>query len=237
MKNIMFNDKFCLTQAVLEGRKTMTRRMITAPKTWHGLDVYAFSVNKDNLGNVMDISLVGDDGGSIEDENGSLGMILPKYKIGEEVAVSQSYKNAGYASDTIQEGRAVRKSVHSEDWDDSMIGKLGEWYIDQLAGWNNKMFTYPEMMPHHIRITDIRCERLQEISDEDCLNEGISRCCEYYECSRGGYIYDTTLWEPEVCPCFGTPQEAFASLIDKVSGKGTWERNPLVFVYEFEKVD
>lgn len=31
MKKIMFNDRFGLTQAVLEGRKTMTRRIVTYP--------------------------------------------------------------------------------------------------------------------------------------------------------------------------------------------------------------
>ena len=33
---------------------------------------------------------------------------------------------------------------------------------------------------------------------------------------------------------FDTPREAFAALIDKVSGKGTWESNPYVWAYEFE---
>ncbi len=35
---------------------------------------------------------------------------------------------------------------------------------------------------------------------------------------------------------FNSPCEAFAALIDKVSGKGTWDRNPFVVVYEFEIV-
>lgn len=240
MQKIMFNDKFGLTQAVLEGRKTMTRRMIAAPKNWHGLDVYGFSVNKDNLGNVMDISLVGADGGSIEDENGSLGMILPKYNIGEIIAVAQSYKDAGYASDTIQEGRAVRKSVHSEDWDDSMIGKLGGWYIDQLAGWNNKMFTYPEMMPFHIRITDIKVERLQDISDEDCLKEGIySDMFDDSGILSQGYVIakdDGRLHPISYYEIFDSPKQAFSVLIDKVSGKGTWDSNPYCFCYSFEIV-
>ena len=30
--------------------------------------------------------------------------------------------------------------------------------------------------------------------------------------------------------------DAYEILIDKVSGKGTWERNPYVFVYDFELV-
>jgi hypothetical protein len=38
---------------------------------------------------------------------------------------------------------------------------------------------------------------------------------------------------------FDSPRAAFASLIDKVSGKGTWKNNPWVIVYEFElnKID
>ena len=35
---------------------------------------------------------------------------------------------------------------------------------------------------------------------------------------------------------FDTPREAYAALIDKVSGRGTWLANPWVFVYEFELV-
>lgn len=33
-----------------------------------------------------------------------------------------------------------------------------------------------------------------------------------------------------------TPREAYAALIDRISGKGTWESNPFVFAYEFERV-
>lgn len=203
MKKIMFNDRFCLTQAVLDGRKTMTRRIVSYKL------INEFGLNKFN-----DKSFE-----IIQHTN---------LKIGEIVAVAQSYKNAGYASDTIQEGRAVRKSIHSEDWDDSMIGKLGEWYIDQLEGWNNKMFTHPEMMPHKIRITDIRIERLQDISEDDCLKEGIIK-------NESGfpdvyYFFDNkqSLWNG-----FPSAIEAFAVLIDKVSGKGTWDSNPYVVAYSF----
>ena len=37
--------------------------------------------------------------------------------------------------------------------------------------------------------------------------------------------------------CYGkTPREAYAVLIDLISGKGTWLSNPFVFVYDFELV-
>lgn len=87
-------------------------------------------------------------------------------------------------------------------------------------------------MPHQIRITAVRVERLQDISDEDCLKEGISPMivgCEYYvftliDTEKGRFLD------------YKTPREAYAALIDKVSGKGTWESNPYVFVYDFELI-
>ena len=212
MKKIMFNDKFGLTQAVLEGRKTMTRRIIKAPETWHGFDVYGFSVNRDNLGNVMDISLVGADGGSIEDENGSIGMILPKYNDGEVVAVAQSYKDAGVSP--------------------YFIAEEFEPQVQFTPGWNNKMFVKAWPLPNRIRITDMKIERLQDISDEDCLKEGISSTNAF----EIGYGIDVSYYFQGENEAYYTPREAFAALIDKVSGKGTWERNHYVFVYSFELV-
>lgn len=100
------------------------------------------------------------------------------------------------------------------------------------------MFVAADNMLHQIRITDVRVEKLQDISDEGCIKEGVelnTRQYEYdgtkYYCVRGlGY------WRGFGCTNFHTPREAFAALIDKVSGKGTWERNPYVFVYDFELV-
>lgn len=94
------------------------------------------------------------------------------------------------------------------------------------------MFVKAKYMPHQIRITGIHCERLQDISDAECLKEGVR-----VEFARNGspmyYYFDTKRWR-EVW--FDTPREAFAALIDKVSGRGTWKSNPWVVVYEFELV-
>lgn len=94
------------------------------------------------------------------------------------------------------------------------------------------MFVKADLMPHHIKITGIKVERLQDISDEDCLKEGIIHVSTFL----GQKIYHT----PHVNGSYlstNVAQEAFAYLIDKVSGKGTWESNPFVFAYEFVLVD
>lgn len=92
------------------------------------------------------------------------------------------------------------------------------------------MFVKAELMPHRIRITNIRAERLQYITDEECLAEGIML---QHNVGHKGVTYSYIPYEQ---PLYSTPREAYAALIDKISGKGTWASNPYVFVYEFELI-
>ena len=93
------------------------------------------------------------------------------------------------------------------------------------------MFVRADKMPHAIRITNIRIERLQDISEADCLKEGIWRG------DNVGFEAATYWYHGLANSSFRTPQEAYASLIDRISGKGTWKSNPYVFVYDFELID
>ena len=134
-------------------------------------------------------------------------LFIPHYKVGEIVAVAQSY-NSFY-----------------DDTYNPVLFPAG-------AGWNNKMFVKPELMPHQIRITGIKCEQLQDISDEDCFKEGIN-ASNSHEIGYGiPWVYEFA-GSKIVYP---TRREAFAALIDKVSGRGTWASNPWVVAYEFELV-
>lgn len=228
MKKIMFNDKFGLTQAVLEGRKTQTRRVITYPKAFHGKDVCGYYVCRRATDRAITEVCMYDENESFIDE----GQILPKYNVGEVVAVAQSYCSI---ADELENCNNATCAAHYE----KNVQKASE-YISWMEhpGFNNKMFVASDKMVHQIRITDVRVERLQDTSNEDCIKEGVelnTRQYEYdgtkYYCVRGlGY------WRGFGCTNFHTPREAFAALIDKVSGKGTWESNPYVFVYDFELV-
>lgn len=131
-----------------------------------------------------------------------------RYKVGETVAIAQSYAD-------------ITPQV---DWVKCMTRK-------EEIGWNNKMFVRAEDMPHHIRITKIRIERLQDIkSEDDCLKEGIWR-------ADNVGLEGVTYWYTGLTnSSYRTAREAYASLIDRISGKGTWASNPYVFVYEFELI-
>ena len=211
MKKIMFNDNFLLTQAVLEGRKTQTRRVITYPKTFHGKDVCGYYVCRRATDRAITEVCMYDENESFIDE----GQILPKYKVGEVVAVAQSYKDIFSAFSQYPNPQL----------------NIGVKNPTDTAGWNNKMFVKGELMPHQIRITDVRVERLQDISDDDCLKEGVRKVVN----ENGIYIQYYVGQGNNACS-FENPQEAFAHLINKVSRKDVWSKNPYVFVYDFELV-
>lgn len=210
MKKIMFNDEFGLTQAVLDDLKTMTRRIFYIP------DKLAPYLDIDDTFDIADNCIIW------KDKSDNIRMTFePKYKVGEVIAITQSYMD-------VDRFHRKGKNAAYLEYLDSILPEL-----KLHPGWTNKMFVKADLMPHHIEITGIKVERLQDISDEDCLKEGI------YEDSGDDKFPPSIFYEFEgnKDDGFDTPREAFAVLIDKVSGKGTWESNPFVFAYEFVLVD
>lgn len=199
MKKMMFNDRYGLTQAVISGRKTVTRRIVDPQGKYEELRWWQPCLEFEEC-------MYG------YTENGGWEVIEPRYNVGEIVAVAQSYNQVYH-----QEGLETI---------DMLVSGL-----KHTVGWQNKMFVKAELMPHQIQITDIRIERLQDISD-DYFKEGITLLVSADDGRiQWGYADEHLRYY-----MFDSPREAFASLIDKVSGRGTWERNPFVWRIEFELV-
>lgn len=205
MKRISFKDSggLNLTQAVLSGRKTMTRRAVPEQVE---RDAMVYAEGKSEFTRVK------------------FEYILKHspYKFGDVVAIQQAYRDIP----VIRFGFSYH---HSR--------------LIRSAGWRNKMFVKAELMRHHIRITGVRVERLQLIPYEDCLREGV-----YKDTEEGRvigypfgvpfyYTFEGAISNYRENMHWATPREAFAALIDKVSGRGTWDSNPLVWAYSFELVD
>lgn len=212
----MFSDKYGLTDAVLNGKKRMTRR-----------EPFFDTVSNPNYGFYTE----GANKGKLALCDGERIIHTSHYRMNEIVAIAQSYKH-----------------IYCLEPHQRLTEEYSVWFLHQegltyTKGWKNKMFVKPDFMPHQIRITDITVERLQDISNEDCLKEGV-----YRDEDGGRHIIGYPFAIPYCYTFFGsknkegkklrwtTPYEAFAALIDKVSGKGTWKKNPWVFAYEFELI-
>ena len=192
MKKIMFNDKYGLTQAVLEGRKTQTRRIVLERYANMIQDIKNRLISSNKTKEQINSSL------------SELGITISPYKVGEIVAIAQSYKDCGAEA----------------------------YYWKQTPGWTNKMFVKANLMPHRIEIERLRVERLQDISEEDCLKEGI-----YEDGGNDSFIphYFYNYYNSN-SDGFKTPQLAYADLINKIACNSTWESNPWVFVYDFKLI-
>lgn len=229
MKKIMFNDKFGLTDDVLKGRKTMTRRIVQEKY----LRIYE------------DMSRLGQPCHPLEE------WLIRKaaaYKVGEVVAVAQSYKDLKLSYiPHIDEPDFKTCTKHAPQWGNPR----------GMKGWSNKMFVRADQMPNKIRITDIKVEKLQDISDGDCFKEGIIPITwrqhlpqDFDDLSPQKYIdhnvYTLEKFREGIEDCWAEsdPNEymaeeanvAFAVLIFKMLGRKVWEQNPYVFAYTFELI-
>ena len=74
-----------------------------------------------------------------------------------------------------------------------------------------------------LEITDVRVERLQDISEEDAWQEGVQE-----------WIGKETPWKGKLAPA---TVHGFASLWESIAGPGSWDANPWVWVIEFKRVD
>lgn len=214
MKKIMFNDRYGLTGSVLSGVKTMTRRKMT-------ITPYLKNELGDFVSVIPDDVFVGSDGRAyfkwenkcytVPKEN------QPSYRVGEEVAVAQSYN-----------------SIHNEYIND-LNNPIYEPYAKadgellSNAGFGNKMFVRPDLMPHCIIIRKVDAQRIQDISDGDCIREGIQIDTKNVP---GQYGFRDCL--KNIPLLFNTPREAFASLIGKVGKKSDWDDNDWYYVYTYE---
>ncbi|MBR2881579.1 MAG: hypothetical protein IKB96_04350 [Prevotella sp.] len=223
MNRIMFSDKYGLTDAVLARRKTMTRRIIPPIEIdWNRRGKVTLPISGYKHGALwMDCRQFLPDSSPFDYVAPQ--KYQPHYSVGEEVAIAQSYRNII---------AAITPSFGSPHAYDDLRDK---------PGWNNKMFVRADLMPHRIKITGIKLERLQDISEEDIYKEGFEKQSVNNGWGNAAWHWETMLTYMDDLGLYKeirsvNPQEAFECLIDKLSGYGTWESNPWVYAYEFELI-
>ena len=138
MKTIMFNDKYGLHNAVMEGKKTQTRRLIHN-SVLEKADKYRVEYYNETF-----------DALTLKEAIEQLYFVektlnLP-YNIGDIVPIAQRY------SDIVNEHTELK---------DIILDQYGMVMKEYTSGWNNKMFVQGNLMQHHIKITNVRIENLR----------------------------------------------------------------------------
>lgn len=227
MKPILFNTQ--MVQAILQGRKTCTRRIVK-PKSKNACgftitydcnnkfkDVYDHDANEGMFDSPQSRYHVGDI--LYVRETWQLTNPVGDYALGNRTA-EYKYK-AGY-------GIGIRTSITN----DKALGK-----------WKPSIHMPKEAARIFLKVTDVRVEKLQDITDEGAKKEGADYKQKYYYpfASKRKYRKHKECLYPE--PFEGDYRTTFAQIWDDTldihsleSWKYMFKSNPWVWVIEFERI-
>ena len=223
-----------LIPLIAKGSKTQTRRIVKLPKKQAHPTCTA-----------KDIEIGSSNLPEVPHKNGCMYTINPYYKKDETIYIKENHFRC-----TSESGKVHIKHLDDPDkvynkMDDgthkvlkkSDLPKMWDKYVNYETWLKKSKLLLPAFAARHfIKIKSVRVERLQDISDGDCMAEGIKY--KYPDYTEDGWYFNGGYASPnDNTEVYETPRDAFKALIDSVDGEGTWESNPFVFVYEFEKTE
>lgn len=205
---ILFNS--AMVQALLAGRKTQTRRKV---QKW-----------EEGLGQHYIIELISHPLWKVWCD-GSQKKIMSKqrplkspYEPGMELWVRETHAYLDSDYHPAKEGRPVYRADHMTDSDGP-----------DLITWKPSIFMPRAASRITITVTGVRVERLQDISEQDAIAEGIDYGLDFYSTVYRDYS-SPDKW-------FFKAVDSYRTLWDSINGKkegATWSDNPWVWVVEFE---
>jgi len=218
MKGLLLNYKFGMWDAVVTGRKTNTRRSHAClTKINEDPDKYEFiGFNFDDQGTYARFK---------EISHGNIIECRARYQISEIVFLQEPTMNAApYVTneDTIMYQYRDKEGHTELDAFRAVIDAAKA----KGAEWSNKMFMPANRARYHVKINRIEMERLHDISDKDCLAEGIETNL------VDGEPFSYAFKENGKMSCYSTPKKAYFALYNGVN-QGD-HGNLWVFSYHFE---
>lgn len=211
-----------MVRAILEGRKTQTRRLVDTkylnaePNSFELLGTYnhrngKFAAQWDHDDHLRECH-------------------CPYGKPGDQLWVRESFILNEY------DGKLVEFTYQA----DGEIRTIKQPYGDSVRGYSlvEKPKTYPSShMPRwasriQLEITDIRVERVQDISPQACLAEGITT-------GLAGLANRDDISETAKRARDNAYRAVFSRLWDSINAKRGfgWDANPWVWVIKFEKME
>lgn len=195
-----------MVKAILAGRKTQTRRVLK-PKAQEYMRNY---MNKVLDGTIYNYSF--------EEELAT----CPYGKPGDFLWVRETWGHTGHGVWKVSDARMA--SLNGK-----VVYRADE---DTPGGWFPSIHMPKEFARIFLKITDVRIERLQDISDKDAKSEGM-----YARSTVGDDpSHPVWTWAPD-SPRFDTAKAAFEYLWQVINGPDAWNANPWIYALTFERVE
>lgn len=225
-----------MVRAILDGRKTQTRRIIKPQPVDLGNDDWQFRdrvcISSEDLKEYLFHDIYGGN-----DSAFPYGGVYEGY--GDRLWVRESFDIIDDPAAHDPNDGPKPKPPKGYEYDCPPCVKRGpngeRWVVDYAANENTRVIDKagarrwrPSIhMPRWasritLELTDVRVERLQDISESDAVAEGIERSAR-----TGKYI-------PGACDYAAW---AYRELWDQINGAGAWETNPWVWVLCFRRLE
>lgn len=198
-----------MVRDILDGTKTQTRREITRLLKFGEITEFQRSATKGYDWSFRDRSGCWND---ISHER--LLECCPYGKPGDRLWVKETWGQVGEGDPIIYRATCDTETRFATNW------------YDRGFKWTPSIHMPRRASRITLEITDIRVERLQDISEEDTLAEGVA--------IDKGHCYHVAGHEGKWA--HATAKGCFETLWGSINGPGSWDANPWVWVIEFRKV-
>lgn len=234
-----------MVKAILDRRKKMTRRTKGLEKLFdcsENHNDYDAEWNKEPMKLIPDITENSNDwycrycGNGISPSCASY-IKCPYGQVGDILWAKETFYAYGHWGTYTEKGKSKKEFIdltkdsgysyqYFADWQPKFKVKFGQ------LGWHKRpsLFMPKEAARIFLRITDLTVERLQDITEEDAIAEGIEFSWSkiFSECRYKDYMNIKSDWR--------SPISSFQSLWASINGIDSWDKNPWVWVIEFERV-
>jgi hypothetical protein len=195
-----------MIRAIMEGRKTQTRRIIKIPDLIAYPDRFVYQGNSNEF-DIPRKAIPYDDrlyhSWILINSNGCSWVDCSR-KPGDVLWVRETWMTAPNADIMPDEPYKYKASVSAQF--------LDEWE----RSWKPSIFMPKEACRIKLLVKDIQVERLQDITEEDAIAEGVQ-------------------FNPKA-PTSTTNKGAYAKLWESINGKGSWSKNQWVWKITFERI-
>jgi len=254
LKGIIFTTEN--VKAVLEGRKTRTSRIIKPQPVCHGRSLAQQCIGSKlfSYDAVADALYCGECGNIVEyspEGKNYVKQIKPRYKIGDILCVKETYAALYYGKN--KDGKPIDeyfyKAGFEDGWQDCDLcdirdtdckGEGNTKCFVPCRKWKSPLFMPKEAARIFLRVTDIKAERINDITDEDAIAEGIFNIYGYGYSgfNKAGWVYVDPKETKYPNSTTGVrPRQAFMWLWMKIHGQGAWALNDWVWAYKFERCE
>lgn len=213
-KPILFSGP--MVRAILEGRKTQTRRAFNDREA----SLFSAAVALGEISDFLNEPQLGEN---------DLGYVLdfcPYGKVGDRLWVRETWQGYRQVNPEYDEWEAMDSPKDRHRYSFAPVYRADEKNLPEK--WLPAIHMPREFSRITLEITGVRIERLNEISERDAISEGI-------ELRQGPERYPMWKLYNETNMRVSCPIESFRSLWESINGAGSWSANPWVWVIEFRR--